>query len=409
MFKLNSSNEFIDFNKGFSPLAKQLISVIQEGINIREQTTGSVGNKMQAVFKWFNPTGAQKLMKIIADHLGVKADKMHLSKYCDFGYAVNMKIGDKYGLNAAMILDRISGRPVNEYYDYLIDRYRLYKPTYEELKRISESYDAHTGKFKDVKLANGSNVAIDLYFDPYSAFFLKDTCHEKIGYMSAEEVAAIVAHECGHVVSTLLKAVDLWFVSTANNKLIGEFLKSANITDKLKYLKAVGGRSQYPDLMKKAISLCEQLKKNAYGDTSGNNAIGPLLLMIIVAACSTVYVGGELVIGAITEIFNTFVGYDPNKLSDLHNASKNVKYSEQLADSYAVRQGLGQYLNSGLTKAHSMPVFSGYDSRNSSLVWYANNLFMMYMALIQNDYYEWDEHETLMESTQYSTRFIKSS
>ena len=195
------SQEFIQFQKGYSPLAKQMIDLFAEGNKLRDDTVGTIVVKMTTVLKWFQKEGGIKLAKIISDYLGVKIDKIKISKDCDFGYAVQMKIGDPYGLNAAIILDRISGRPVNTYYESIISTYKLYKPTYEELKRVSESYNAKTGHFDDVKLANGKDITATLYFDPYSAFMLKDVCHEKLGYLLPEEVAAIMIHECGHVVS----------------------------------------------------------------------------------------------------------------------------------------------------------------------------------------------------------------
>ena len=228
------SNEFIQFQKKYSPLAQQLIDLFAEGNKLRDDTIGSITVKMTTVLKWFKTEGGIKLAKIISDYLGVKIDKIKVSKNIDFGFAIQMKIGDPYGLNASMILDRISGRPVNTYYDSIIKSYKLYKPTYEELKRISESYNEHTGKFTDVKLANGKDISATLYFDPYSAFMLKDLGHYKLGNLLPEEVAAVMVHECGHLVSCLLKSVDLWFVSTAQNSVLQQFMKSASFEEKRK-------------------------------------------------------------------------------------------------------------------------------------------------------------------------------
>ena len=81
----------------------------------------------------------------------------------------------------------------------------------------------------------------------------------------------------------------------------------------------------------------------------------------------------------------------------MYSTTKNIKYSEQLADSYAVRHGLGSYLNSALTKAESIPMFSGISSRKSSLVWYCSKLMMIFASLIMRDYTMYDEHEKLVD------------
>ena len=138
------SNEFIQFQRGYSPLAKQMIDLFSEGCKLRDSVQGSITDRIKAVTKWFRSDGAVRLSKIIENYLGVKIDKIHLSKSCDFGYAVQIKIGDPLGLNAAMILDRISGRPASAYYEQLIEEYKLYKPTYEELVKISESFNEKT-------------------------------------------------------------------------------------------------------------------------------------------------------------------------------------------------------------------------------------------------------------------------
>ena len=390
------SQEFIQFQKGYSPLAKQMIDLFAEGNKLRDDTVGTIVVKMTTVLKWFQKEGGVKLAKIISDYLGVKIDKIKISKDCDFGYAVQMKIGDPYGLNAAMILDRISGRPVNTYYESIISTYKLYKPTYEELKRVSESYNAKTGHFDDVKLANGKDITATLYFDPYSAFMLKDVCHEKLGYLLPEEVAAIMIHECGHVVSCLLKAVDLWFVSTAQNSALQQFMKSASVEEQVKYLRVVSGKGQNGPVVTKALDLIDKII-GTNKESSGHTALWPLIFMLLI--CCFILVGSPITFAVdnIDLLFDQIINYKADKLSDMYSTTKNIKYSEQLADSYAVRHGLGSYLNSALTKAESIPMFSGISSRKSSLVWYCSKLMMIFASLIMRDYTMYDEHEKLVD------------
>ena len=390
------SQEFIQFQKGISPLAKQMIELFAEGNKLRDETAGTIPVKINTVLRWFQKTGGIRLAKIISDYLGVRIDKIKLSKDCDFGYAIQMKIGDPYGLNAAIILDRISGRPVNAYYESLIQTYNLYKPTYEELKRVSESYNEKTGKFSDVKLANGKDISAMLYFDPYSAFFLKDVCHEKLGYLLPEEVAAIMIHECGHLVSTLLKAIDFWFVSTAQNKVLQQFMKSAPVSEKLKYLRVVGSKGKNGPVVTKALELIDKLIGST-SEPSGNNAMGPLILMLITCCMILTISPIYMIVDSINVLFDQMVGYRPDKLSDMYSVTKNIKYSEQLADSYAVRHGLGSYLNSALTKAESIPMYSGISSRKSSTVWYCSKLCQIFFSLIMRDYTLYDEHEKLVD------------
>ena len=88
------SNEFIQFQKKYSPLAQQLIDLFAEGNKLRDDTIGSITVKMTTVLKWFKTEGGIKLAKIISDYLGVKIDKIKVSKNIDFGFAIQMKIGD---------------------------------------------------------------------------------------------------------------------------------------------------------------------------------------------------------------------------------------------------------------------------------------------------------------------------
>lgn len=396
MLNIYKSEEFIQFQKGLSPLAKQLTALFKEGTDLRDDTVGSISVKITTVLTWFKKDGGPRLAKIISDYLGIKTYKIKLSKTCDFGYAVQINVGDPYGLNASMIFDRMSGKPVNSFYDRIIKEYKLYKPTYEELKRISESYEEHTGKFRDVKLNNGKDVSLKLYFDPYSAFFLKDTCHEKLEYLTPEEVAAVIVHECGHAVSLLLKATDLWFVSTANNQLIRDFLATANMTEKIKYLRVMSGKSSNFDIIKAALDVCEKVMVSN-DDPTGRAAFWPLVFMLFGCAVSLCISPIDLAFTAIKSCFDDCVNYNPDKLSDLHNASKNIKYTEQLADSYVVRHGLGQYLSSALVKASSMPEYASVYTRKSRLVWYASKLCQIYYSLIFHDFSENDEHENIVD------------
>ena len=391
------SNEFIQFQRGYSPLAKQMIDLFSEGCKLRDSVQGSITDRIKAVTKWFRSDGAVRLSKIIENYLGVKIDKIHLSKSCDFGYAVQIKIGDPLGLNAAMILDRISGRPASAYYEQLIEEYKLYKPTYEELVKISESFNEKTGKFHDVKLANGSNVTAGLYFDPYSAFLMKETCHSKMEYLLPEEIAAIMIHECGHVVSCLLKAVDLWFVSNVRNKVLSEFISKAPINEKMKLVGFIA-KNDGSGLAAKVLKLTSSLMRATGTDSSGKSVL-PVVWMILICFLNYFFfsLAFELAYKTVCILLSHPIIYHSEKVSDFYsyNNSKNIKYSEQLADSYAVRHGLGSYLNSGLSKAESVPYFSNYDSRNSSLVWYASKVFIVALTLLNGDTSQYDEHEKL--------------
>ena len=395
------SNEFVQFTNGLSPMAKQMIELFREGNTRRENAVGSTHSVIQQVVTWWKQEGEAKLRSIITNYTGIPYNtKCHTSSGPDFGYATSLQIDKDEGVQMIMILERASGRPANSQYQMMLDNMNSYIATADDFKKIIASYSAKTGKFRDVTLSNkAAKINGELYFDPYSAFLLKDTLHEDYDYLLPEEVAAIVIHEVGHIVSALLFSVDYWFVENVRNQAMSSFLKNASIKEKLKLAKLMSGEVHSGYLQKIMNKIDEMLASNR--DDSffdGRNPLVPILLFLLYSFFFLL--PNEVIWWALKipfALLEPLYAYYPDKLGDYQFNTRNVKYYEQLADSYAVRHGLGSYLSSALTKITNSPLISSESSRKTISSWLLSKALFLALAVSFGDMSKGDEHEGLFD------------
>ena len=68
------------------------------------------------------------------------------------------------------------------------------------------------------------------------AFLAKESGHVKCEYMTAEEIAAIVLHEIGHMITMFEHASDAYFRANVYNKvMINGFIKKAGKFELIEY------------------------------------------------------------------------------------------------------------------------------------------------------------------------------
>ena len=360
------SNEVIDFRTN-SAFATELVNIFQECIEKRESIQ-DVKTRIKEVPSFFAKTAVPKLKSAIKKYTGLTCDKVLLSKHLDLGFACLMNFGDKYGLTAADVINRYSGLQS----DYLLQMYMAshhIKPvTASDMERIANSLDRETGLFGIDKINNNIPCTMNLYFDPYSAFLSKECGHGNFDYLLAPEIAAIVLHEIGHMVSTLAHSADRCFRIQVYNRAFEYFVQSATVVEKAKFTKTILSKLEDSKLSEQACKSIDQCTAVDNNTTTGSwvlNAFGiflNLLLGLLTALGGSIMFLIDLaIVFPLDEIFdykNMRFGID-GKLSDIGPSTKGAKLCEQFADEYVAKHGMGSWVVTGLRKIWDIGNTSG--------------------------------------------------
>lgn len=381
--------EAIDFQKG-SPLAVELTAAFQEVIDHREKFTVA-SERIKESVKYFTDITTKKIMAITKKYTGMDMKRVIVSKRWDFRFATRMLLGDGYGFNATIFIEQFCGNTdFVEYLKWFLKRKDINITTYEDMMKVTNSLNLSTGYISNLKLNNQFKCSTELLFDPYGAFCMKELHHTKVPYFTARELAAIVCHEIGHVVSLIEMARFTYFAMRATELAFISFDKNATPEDKKKFIVAMG--DQLTKEQKQSLSNIEYAK-----DSTLNNIF--VSLWALTKSLSIVMFPLVVVYKLASSIFkdndrDDYIGMARSKNSDYKFSEKNMVYSEQLADQYAVRHGLGSALVTGLQKfdEYFSVVGVGRGSKTSSAVWTCKKIPCVISTLLDTGI-SLDEHE----------------
>lgn len=372
--------EAISFQNN-SQLAADIVNIFQTCIDIRAVEYSSNTERIDAVITHFKKNACQQLMVAIEKHTGIEVEKVYVQSNFNLYFACLMHVGDKYGLTAHDIIERYSGLKQDQELLEIMQWLDIEPSTADEMEKIASSLVKKTGMIRE-RMFRKNEIHMDLYFDPYSAFLTKETGHNKFEYFTAEELAAVVLHEVGHMMTLLEHSADYYFRLKAYEKAGENFLKKATKEEKIKYAKRV---------------IEQQYKKKpdyegVSSNTSSTNPVMFVLDLLLVMFC-TVFITllfplilvSDL-LGRMEEETNLALLAVGKKRSDFSGTRMNMKYGEMLADEYVARHGLSGPLTSGLQKMMSISTVFHFESAvNSSTVYYLSKIPWIIQTMLLGD------------------------
>ena len=408
--------EYIEPQVKGSPFATELTAIFQEVIDRREKYD-TVESRIQAVLRYFQDVTIEKIIAVIKKYTGLTCSSVTVSGRVDFGYYC--LLGFPNWMAAHEIMDAYSGRPINEELVAYMDRNRIARPTVEDLQRIVNSLDPKTGRLiKEVKLASGAKLSYKLGFDPYSAFLMRECLHETAEYFLAPEIAAIILHEVGHMMSTIAHAADTWFRGEVYNRSLAYFIENASTEEKKKAVDKLAVSEADRAAFKRACDMVES--KELSSVISGKAGLGRIIHYCLRRIFLSVWYAPMDIWNFVTDlpgdIWSIIVdkrnlgSWSDGKRSDFYYTEKNLKYTEQLADAFVAYHGMSKWMFSGfikLDKVNHMVGFSDVTTRKSKLVYWFTNVLRIELLIQYGDWYADDEHEDNLTRLQTAIKEVQ--
>jgi len=344
-----------------SPLVEELTALFQTAVDLRDklkETTQEPGEIIPPVIKHVNDVIATGFIRIVAKHVNLEIKKFRIAPTLNFMYAILMSVGSN-----EEALDIISdytgmGRGLETYNT---------KPTkIDELRKLSKALDTDTVKFTTGKIGK-KRICANVYFDPYTAFLVKECLHDSLPYMTAKELAAIMAHELGHMLSMVEHSADLYFRLSTKIAAYTYFTKYAPDKDAADGLR---------DLMKETgVQLEEPKRKQAtkvvnaalavHAQADNRSAIKTIGSKICILLNMFMTMGLQLLISPLSLAMRFLSGNEDGalemaaallgqkgKLGDVAMSKRNFFHCERLADEFVSQHGMGAPLASGMNKLH---------------------------------------------------------
>lgn len=363
--------------------------------------------KAKLVINYVKNTAGKKILQVIQTYTGLVMN-LHLSKTFNFRFAViwhfdkdiPQRVCDPGYVAIFLARLRYSGEISNEVFEKWVKKFEHAK-SQKELEKMSRELmkdkAAVTAAMHDKYKLN-----TELYFDPYSAF-LWDEIVPDTESITSKELAAVVAHECGHVISFVVHMIDLCYKKEILYNACKSYYKRADEETKRRVALSVIHKV-FPEEGKK---LSERLtntkvKKDHALFANMMYTIGYLLLRIFENAYFIIFTCVDVVYKlAILNMFTQYDSYDPEKRSDFANEGRFRDYiDEEHADEYVSKMGYAQYLATGLAKVERLYRFrilgSGGYKNVSRLSFYSNLLPFMAMTFLvgyHEDYIHPDEYK----------------
>lgn len=349
-----ASYEAIDYQGKYSKLAQDLTSLFQSVIDYRNELAGSqriIANKVRVYVD--NKKFTKKLTDIILKHSGVK-------------YKVYFIKGELSGVFATSWLpDTAFSGPMNQ---YKYDKSKADTTFEKRLETFKKQFNSKDGKLnpKDATLIINNNSRLCFCID---SAFLADMYHVKIVPLAAVEIAAIVVHEIGHILSF---AEQIGLV----HRSVTEFTKPIRINTKslkeakktIASTKGAIATAKDTKLSKKDKLKMELYEKailsieEAQDDMSIKHrfTLGFLALVGVFASMALVHSTRATFVSFWDTILTTSLAKETaSKESDFTHALVNLVDIEFKSDEFAAMHGLALPLISALAKLNKASVLAG--------------------------------------------------
>lgn len=395
MINLNSifgGMEAVSFQTN-SQLGKDLTAVFQEVIDYRDNLDydGIQDDflkrrlyRIRKVVDFCNKTMGPKFIKVLEKDLGFK-----VKNFCLYGsndgltpptglFAVNADINAMGPDMCRAIMNMIG---VN---------YENTKPNgrhADDVEELADCIDLHNTRLK--KTTIGKNIPITIqviYFDIMFAFCLNDFVGpEYAEELTAEEIAAIMMHECGHAMTIIEHSADLYVTCSRIRNDAVNIKKSGNIKDAKAFVKALDTK-----VLTKLVSIANASELNGIEDVKGIresilkvatmtgklsellnvadkdrgegsiaiaaltlpiNIVFSIMHVLALVAIDIIILALQVITLVELEKYSYVDAHgDGGKASDRRNNKNNLFLLERWADEFVSRHGYGDYLASALNK-----------------------------------------------------------
>ena len=374
-------------------LCTELEKIFQEVLNYKKSLKGSSAReRSKLVVNYFKNTAAQKVLTTIQQYTGLTLE-MHLYRTFTCNFAVcwhfSKNLTMKDWMTVVTISQKYCGEISKKEYDKLAEKYKNIK-TQEELEKISREVLKDKGAIS-IAMHEKHNLNGRLYFCPYTAFLVEEAYEKNVEPLTAKEIAAIIAHECGHVIAFCVHMTDICYKKDILYNGAKQYFISAPIEIKRRIaLSAL--KQHFPDKVQKIMD-----KLDAFRNSHSPQAvhlITEVVYSILILAFRLYF--GLFYIGilCVFKLFKTFLygpiehyqSYSADKKSDfLHNASAGGYFDEELADEYVSKFGYSAPLTHALDKLYKWGRYyggytnaSGFSLYTRMLPWLASTLFKGY-------------------------------
>ena len=376
-----------------SRLGKDLTAVFQEVIDFRDNLDYTNipddfyvrrAFRIRNVVRFCNKTMGPKFVKVLEKDLGFKVKKFYLYGVDDGSsepagvFAVNIIIND---MSPDMFRSIMNMTGTNFENTKLSGKYA------SDVEELAGCIDLHNTNLKKTTIGKNKPITVQyIYFDIMFAFCMTDFVDPAYAEdFTAEELAAIMMHECGHAMSVIEHTADLYVTSSRIRNDATNIRKSGDIKDARAFVKALDTK-----VVTKMVSIANSDMLNGIEDAKGvrecvlkvatmvgklntvldvaekdrgkgwvslglvmlpANVIWAILHLLTIVLCDVLFLTLQIITIVELEKYSYVDAHgDGGKASDRRNNKNNLFLLERWADEFVARHGYGEYLSSGLNK-----------------------------------------------------------
>ena len=413
-----------------SQLGKDLTAVFQEVIDFRNDLikkndgpeTYNANRKYRIIqiSSFCRKTMAPKFIAAIEKNLGLKVRSLWL---INAGEMTNlpqdiMLSGPEFKYAVEINISELGNDYVNQQCRMTGTNFRdnIYSSDFEEdVKDLASCIDLKSGRMiRDRTKPNNVKIYVArMYFDILSAFCITDFADpDFVEVLTAEELAAIMMHECGHAMTIIEHAADAYVTSSRLCNYCTTISRTNNVKDLQKVTKTV--RTELVPVMKKAAKGDPELTKSvndADKRLSNIDAIlgyiskespgkGTFIGGLTALVWNAVMVHIQIAMLSIRAVIITLVDaiyvhelqryifrfYD-STVRDVKSNDRRDNYNQEFimerwADEFVARQGYGQHLASGLRKLRRAMKYCVSSTRKQLVYYRPLNDITIYSCLM---------------------------
>lgn len=374
-------------------LCTELEKVFQEVIDYKKSLSGSTAkDRSKQVINYFKNTAAKKVLTVIQQYTGLTLDmQMYRSFTCNF--AVSWYFSKDWTLKDWMTIVKISekycGSISKKRYDELASLYKNIK-TQEDLEKMSREVLQDKGALS-IAMHEKHGLNGKLFFCPYTAFLVEETYEEHVVPLTAKEIAAIITHECGHVIGFCVHMIDICYKKEILYNWSKKYFMEAPPEVKKRIALSVA-KKYFPEKVQKIMDKLEEFKKHHTPKSASLivEVIYSVFILFFRAYFGIFYLGILCVFKALAVVLYApiehYFSYSPDKKSDYYeNTSVGGYFDEELADEYVSKFGYTGPLTTALDKLYKWGrYYGGYTNAKGIslytrlLPWLASTLFTGY-------------------------------
>lgn len=382
-------------------LATELAKVFQKVIQFREDNRKGASNSklIKITIDHFVKNEAAEMLNVIKKYTGLDLHcAVSSTPFCNFAISYHFGEYDKNSKadfpTTAAIAARYTGKISDDIYKDFEKDYKDVK-SQEELIKLSKTILNDKSAIK-AGMFEKHGMKGTLYFCPYLAFFAKELFGGKnFEYLTAEELSAIICHECGHAISFIVHACDLCYKKEILYSGAKSAIKNFDQSEKQKLgLNII--KKLYPEKGEKFAKKVTELQEKKNNFSIGGAIYYPLVAFFNLIGNlfgSVIYLAGRIFIEIFVVAFGGLFAHGASynkygKFSDFsHSSMAGDYYEEELADEYVSKMGYSHHLASSLHKIEKAIRYLGTDGYHNVkgidcffrlLPWMAASLFTGY-------------------------------